>query len=114
MNITQDAEPTITPVEWTPPPAPTPRDDLTKRIAHAQMPVAAKKLAAKLLAKNKTPGTHFVVTMGELRGLCHAATNLDVIKHLRHMRATNLVEYTINFGAQRAEIKFLAQGQKQD
>ena len=114
MNITQDAEPTVTPVEWTPPPTPTPRDAIVKAIAHAQMPVAAEKLAAKLLAKNKTFGTHFVVTMGELRSLCHAATNLDVIKHLRHMRAANLLEYTINFGAQRAEMKFLAQGQKQD
>lgn len=113
MNLTQDTEPTVTPVEWTPPPAPSPRDTITKAIALAQMPIAAKKLAAKLLAKNKTPGTHFVVAMGELRGLCHAPTNLDVIKHLRHMRAANLVEYTINFGAQRAEMKFVVKAQEQ-
>lgn len=110
----QPIESTATPAEWTPPPPPTPRDDLTKRIAYAAMPVAAKKLAAKLLAKNQNVGTRFIVTMGELRTICHAATNLDVIKHLRQIRAANLVEYTINFGAQRAEMKFLAQGQKQD
>lgn len=108
MNLTQDAEPIVIPADVTPEPMPvTPRDAITKSITDATMPVAAKKLAAKLLAKNKAPGTHFVVTMLDLRAMCHAATNLDVIKHLRRLRAANLVEYTINFGTQKVEMRFI-------
>ena len=89
------------------PPAPTPRDIITKHIAHAQMPAATKKLAAKLLAHNQQPGTRFLVKMAELRGICHAATNIDVLKHLRRMRAIGLLEYTIFFGTQTAEMRFV-------
>jgi len=112
MNITQDAESTVTPAEWTPPPPPSPRDALLKHIAHAQMPVAAKKLAAKLLARNQAPGTRFVVALSVLRELCHAATNLDVIKHLRRMRAAGLVDYVIFFGPQKVELWFVVKAQE--
>lgn len=113
MNLTQDAEPVVIPTEVTPnhPPASTPRDAITKSIVDAKMPVATKKFAAKLLARNQSHGTRFVVTFSVLRGLCHAATNLDVIKHLRRMRAAGLVDYVIFFGPQKVELWFVVKGE---
>lgn len=107
MNMQSDNS-TVTPVVWTPDSSvPTSRDAITKSIDDAKMPVATKKLAAKLLARNQAPGTRFVVTLSALRELCHAATNLDVIKHLRRMRAAGLVDYVIFFGPQKVELWFI-------
>lgn len=106
-----NTEPITTAPETTEPAPVTSRDAMRgaiiEWIAGAEMPQATKKLATKLLGRNQTPGTRFVVKLTELRGMCHAATNLDVIKHLRKMRAAGLVEYIVFFGTQLVELRFV-------
>jgi hypothetical protein len=97
-NQTGDAQGPIT----------TARDTILQRIESAQMPQSTKKLAAKLLEENRNPGHSFIVPMSALRRLCHAVTNLDVVKHLRRMRRVGLIEYEIDYQTQRVELKFVA------
>jgi hypothetical protein len=47
-----------------------------------------------------------------LRRLCHAVTNLDVVKHLRRMRREGLIEYSIDYANQRVELKFVVTAQE--
>jgi hypothetical protein len=85
----------------------TARDAITQQIEAAQMPQSTKKLAAKLFQENHHPGQSFWLPMSALRRLCHAVTNLDVVKHLRRMRRVGLIEYSIDYQTQRVELKFI-------
>lgn len=101
MNIPQ-------PETTAPPPVPPIRDAIAARIDSATLPVATKKLARKLLDENRHPGQPFPVSMTILRQMRHAVTNLDVLKDLRRMQRAGLIEYEIDYMAQKVTLKFVA------
>lgn len=85
-------------------PAPLP---LEERIAKAAIPHQSKQLARELLTVNRTVGFDFSVSMAKARKMCHAATNLDVIKHLRKLHHAGLIDYEFDSTNQRVIVRFL-------
>lgn len=106
MNITQapeQTEPTTQEQEE----KRSPRAHIITRIREERMPQATKKFANRLLAENHNVGSIFSLSMGKLRKLRHAATNLEVVKCLARLRRVGLIAYEINQTTQVVSIRFL-------